>query len=515
LRTRRKWGVGAAAAVAALALAGWVTPTLAARHPLAATPHRGGTLTVGVDSDFVTLSPAMSSALIDRQVFINIFDPLLKFNQHMQVEPNLVTHWTISDNGLVYTLYLRHGVQFQDGTPFNAQAIIYNWEWEMNPANASPRLSNLKPIASLKAPNPYELIVTLKAPFAPFLDVLAGRAGMISSPTAMKKWGSQYGLHPVGTGPFEFVQWIKNDHLILQRNPHYWQKGQPYLNKIIYIPITNPVQEYQALETGEVQLVDGVAYQEMSSLKSDPLLHWAEKPGMGYADIELNTTQAPFNNVHNREAVNYAVDRQALIKLIYFGYAQPAYSQVSPSSWAYDPSIKIPYSDQLARQQLKLAGNPKGFSFTLLGDNDPVTLEEMQALQSQLAKVGITVKIEPVDFTTLLTDAINGNFQADILGWSGRADPDQNMYAFDTTGGSFNDPRYSNPEVDKLLLEAREATSQAVRAQYYRQAEAIVLQQAPYIFLAYPPIIQAWSPIVHGYQVYPDGLMRLQDVWVK
>jgi peptide/nickel transport system substrate-binding protein len=426
-----------------------------------------------------------------------------------------VTHWTITGGGRVYTLYLRRGVTFQDGTPFNAQAIIDNWKWELNPKNASPRITNLKPIESMVAVNPHELVVTLKEPYAPFLDVLAGRAGMISSPTAMKKWGSQYGLHPVGTGPFEFVQWIKNDHLILKRNPHYWQAGHPYLNEIVYIPITNPVQEFQALETGEVQLVDTVAYQEVSALKTNPLVHWGKKPGLGYADIELNTLQAPFNNVHNREAVNYAINRAALIKLIYFGYAEPAYSQIPPSSWAFDPSLKIPFSDQLAKQQLALAGNPAGFSFTLLGDNDPVTLEEMQAIQSQLAKVGITVHIEPVDFTTLLTDAIQGNFQADILGWSGRADPDQNMYAMDTTGGSFNDPRYSNPTVDALLQAAREASNQTVRAKDYREAAAIVLQQAPYIFLAYPPVIQAWATTVHGYQVYPDGLMRLDNVWVK
>lgn len=478
-------------------------------------PVRGGTLNVGIDSDFVTLDPAMSSALIDRQLYINVFDPLLKLSPTMHIEPNLVTHWTISHHGKTYTLYLRHGVKFQDGTPFNAQAVVYNWKWEMNPKNASPRLSDLKPVASLATPNDYEVVVSLKAPFAAFLSELTGRTGMISSPTAMEKYGSSYDLHPVGTGPFELVSWVKNDHLILKRNPNYWQKGKPYLNKIVYTPITNPQQEYNALITGQEDVIDSVAYQDVSQLPSNSSVHYADMTGLGYADLELNTSVAPLNNVHNREAINYAIDRQALIKLVYFGHTQSAYQQNPPSSWAYDPNLKVPFSDALAKQQLKEAGNPNGFSFTLIGDNNASTVQEMEAIQSELAKVGITVHLEPLDFTTLLTDATTGAYQADVLGWSGRPDPDQNTYAFDTTGGSFNDAKYSNPQVNTLLLEAREATSQSVRKNLYWQASKIILDQAPYIFLAYTPVIQAWSTNVQGYKAYPDDLMRFSNVWLK
>lgn len=497
--------------IAALAGCGGTSTTAPPAHSSKA----GGSITVGVSSDFVTLSPAMSSALIDRQAFINIFDPLVKLSPKMALEPNLVVHWTVSNAGKTYTLYLRKGVRFQDGTPFNAAAVLYNWKWEMNPTNASPRRSNLALVKSLAAPNPYTIVVKLKAPFAPFLYVLAGRTGMISSPTAMKKWGSAYGLHPVGTGPFEFVKWVQNSYLKLKKNPHYWQAGRPYLNQVTYTPIVDPTQEFNALTTNQVQLVDGVPGQDVASLPTySSTIHYSISPGLGYADMELNTTVAPLNNVHNREAIDYAINRQAIIKLIYFGTATPAYSQFSPASWAYDPNIKIPFSDALAKAQLVKAGNPSGFSFTLLGNNDPVTLQEMQLIQSELAKVGIKVHLSPVDFTTLLTDAIKGNYQADLLGWSGRPSPDQNSYAFDTTGGSFNDPRYSNPEVNSLLLQAREASSQATAASLYHQVARIVLHDAPYIFLAYPDNIKAWSVSVHGYVNYADGLMRLKNVWV-
>jgi len=205
--------ISSTALMAVLAGCG-TSSTSTATSTTSSAPRVGGTLNVGIDSDFVTLDPAMSSALIDRQLYINVFDPLLQLSPSMQIEPDLVTHWTVTNNSKTYTLYLRHGVEFQDGTPFNAQAVVYNWKWEMNPANASPRLSDLTPVASLATPNAYEVVVNLKTPFAAFLSELTGRTGMISSPTAMQKWGSAYDLHPVGTGPFEFVSWVQNDHLI-------------------------------------------------------------------------------------------------------------------------------------------------------------------------------------------------------------------------------------------------------------------------------------------------------------
>lgn len=477
--------------------------------------HYGGTLNVGIDSAFVTLNPAMSSALIDRQAYINIFDPLLKLSPNMKIQPNLVTHWKITNRGKTYTLFLRHGVKFQDGTPFNAQAIAYNFRWDLNPKNASPRRSNLQLITGMRTPNPYVLVVNLKARFAPFLSVLAGRAGMINSPTAMRKEGKNYQDHPVGTGPFEVVSWNPQGNLVLKKNPHYWQKGKPYLNRVVYTPIIQPTQEYNALLTGQVSLIDSVPYQDVIAAKHQPGIHSQVMNGLGYSSLELNTTSGPLRNFHNRSAINLAINRKALIRLIYFGHTRPAYSEYPPSSWAYNPKLTSPYSVADAKKQLRLAGDPKGFSVTLQMANNSTDQQMGQAIQSELAKVGIKVKLEPLDFTTLLENGVKGNYQMNILGWSGRVDPDQNSYAFDTTGGSFNFPRYSNPQVNKFLLQARESQSIKQRARLYNDAAKILLQQAPYVFIAYTPVIQAWSTSVHGYREYPDDLMRLANVWIN
>jgi peptide/nickel transport system substrate-binding protein len=237
--------------------------------------------------------------------------------------------------------------------------------------------------------------------------------------------------------------------------------------------------------------------------------------GLGTTSLELNTTAGPLRNWHNRSAIDYAINRKALINLIFFGHTRPAYSQYPPSSWAYNPNLKIPYSLADARKQLKLAGDPKGFSLTLQVVDSSTDEQMGEAIASELGKIGIQVKIEPLDFTTLLENAVNGNYQFNILGWSGRPDPDQNSYAFDTTGGSFNYPKYSNADVNRFLLQARESTNQSVRARLYNDAAKIVLQQAPYVFIAYTPVIQAWSTKVHGFREYPDDLMRLTSVWLQ
>ena len=385
----------------------------------------------------------------------------------------------------------------------------------MDPANASPQASSLTLVSSMSAPNSHTVVVNLKSPFSAFLSLLTDRLGMINSPTAMQKEGSSYASHPVGAGPFEVKSWNTEGNLVLVKNPHYWQKGKPYLNKVVYTPIVQPTQEYNALLTGQESLIDYVAYQDVNTLKNQPNIHSQVMAGLGYNAMELNTASGPLQNWHNRSAINYAINRQALINLIYFGHTHAAYEEYPPSSWAYNSSVKVPYSLTDAKKQLKLAGDPKGFTVTLQMENNSVNEQMGEAIQSELAKVGITVKLDPLDFTTLLENGVNGNYQMNILGWSGRPDPDQNAYAFDVTGGSFNYPKYSNPQVDQLLAKAREAKSQAQRKVLYNQVAQIILQQAPYVFIAYTPVIQAWSTSVHGFKVYPDDLMRLVNVWMK
>lgn len=469
-------------------------------------------LKVGIFADFVTLNPAKSAALIDEELYNNIYDPLLKLTTDGKLEPSLATKWTVSSDGKMYTFDLRNDVKFHDGTPFNAQAVIDNWNWIMDPKNASARSSDLALVQELSAPSPYQLVVKFKAPFSPFLGTLSDRTGLISSPTAMKKYGADYDLHPVGTGPFEFVSWNKNDKLTIKKNPNYWNPGMPKVDQIEFKPITNPAQKLNALVSGAVDIVDSLPFQDIPKVEKASGIKSGHATSFGMTMFWLNNTTPPFNNVSNRRALNMAINRDEINQLIYYGNAKPTYSQFSPASWANDPNVKAPNSLDAVKAELAKAGNPGGFAFTVTSGNDPDTLQLMQLVQSQLAKAGITMKIEPMDGNASFQKALNGDFKAFYGWWSGMVDPDQNSFAFDTKGSFFNLGKYENAQVDKLLQTARESMDQNERKKLYSQVATIVNDEAGYAFIVHQPVVNAWKDTVKGYEIYPDQLLRLGGV---
>ncbi len=492
-------------------------PLLALAAPsasLAAAIHHGagpsGVLNVGLQSDIVTMDPSLSSAYVDRQVMINIYDTLFQFSPQMKVEPDLVTHYTIGNDGKTYNLFLRHGVMFTDATPLNAQAVVFNLDRDRLPSSA--RASTLKPITSVTAKGQYEVVIQLSEPFSPLLTVLAGRSGMICSPKAVKAEGASYAANPVGSGPFEFVKWVRNDYIELKANPHYWQAGLPKVAEVMFHPITDPTTELNALKTGEIQIDDTVAAKDLATARADSAIHVWDQAGLGWQGIYINTKQAPFNNVDVREALQYAINRAVINRVINYNTATIAYTQFPPAQFAYDPSLVIPYDPTKAKALLAQAGLSKGFTFTMQGDNDPITNQELQLIQIMLKQVGITMNIQLLDFGTLLGNEIKENYQAMALGWSGRVDPSQNSYSFDVTGGSLNQTGFGNATIDQYMLKAQTYTSDKVRAKYYWAAAKLLDQYSPYVFLYFPATLQASSNKVQGFVGYPDGLMRLWNV---
>jgi peptide/nickel transport system substrate-binding protein len=470
------------------------------------------TLRVGIFTDFGTLNPAKSSLLIDEELYNNIYDPLIKMNKDGKLEPSLATKWTISDDGKTYTFDLRNDVKFHDGTPFNAQAVIDNWNWIMDPKNASARASDLALVQELSAPDPYKLVVKFKTPFSPFLGTIADRTGMISSPTAMKKYGADYDLHPVGTGPFEFVSWNKNDKLTIKKNPKYWDPSMPKVDIVEFKPISNPAQKLNALVSGDVDIVDSLPFQDIPKVEKTSGLKVGHAPSFGMTMFWLNNTKPPFNNVNNRRAINMAINRDEINQLIYYGNAVPTYSQFSPASWANDPNVKAPNSLDAVKAELAKAGNPDGFSFTVTCANDPDTMQLMQLAQSQLAKAGITMTLDPLDSNASFQKGLSGDFTAFYSWWSGMVDPDQNSFAFDTKGAFFNLGKYENPQVDKLLQAARESMDTNERKKLYSQVATIVNEEAGVVYVVHQPVVNAWRETVQGYDIYPDSLLRLGGV---
>jgi peptide/nickel transport system substrate-binding protein len=319
-------------------------------------------------------------------------------------------------------------------------------------------------------------------------------------------------MHPVGTGPFEFVSWNKNDKLTIKKNPNYWDRSKPKVDQIEFKPISNPAQKLNALVSGAVDIVDSLPFQDIPKVEKTNGIKSGHAISFGMTMFWINNTAPPFNNLNNRRALNMAINRDEINKLIYYGNAVPTYSQFSPASWANDTSVKAPNSLDAIKAELAKAGNPGGFSFTVISGNDPDTMQLMQLVQSQLAKAGITMKIEPLDSNASFQKALSGDFIAFYGWWSGMVDPDQNSFAFDTKGSFFNLGKYENPQVDKLLQAARESMDTNERKKLYSQVATIVNDDAGYAFVVHQPVVNAWKDNVKGYEIYPDSLLRLGGV---
>ncbi len=476
----------------------------------------GGKLTVGLNSDLSTLDPHKSTAAVDRQVFQLVYDKLVDIDEQLNIVPQLATGWKIADDGKTYTFTLVEGATFHDGTPFNAEAVKKNFERMLDAATASPRRSEIQQVTKVDAPDAKTVVLTLSQPFAPLLATLSDRAGMIISPKAIAEKGDDLARQPVGTGAFTFVEWVKGDHLTVTKNPTYWQKGLPYLDEVTYKPITEATQRLTGLKTNQLQLVDQIAGKDVEATKKDSSLVLSDVPSLGFTYITLQHGKPPFDNKALRQAVAYSFDREGINKVVFFNTGRAGQTPIPPSSWAYDDSV-APYKQNYdtVKQKLIEGGKPQGFSFTMLVTNSPEAIQLAEAYKAQLGEAKIVANIELLEFATLLDRSNKSEFEAVSLGWSGRPDPDGNVYNYFHSKGGGNRGNYNNPEVDKLLEQARAVAEPAQRKLLYTQATKLIAEDVPQVFIRFPAEIKVWQPAVQGYVHVPDGMMRLNAVSLK
>lgn len=481
----------------------------------------GGDLSVGITADVTTLDPAKSSSLYDRQVMLNLYDTLVRIDAQNTVQPLLASSWKyISPTELEFTL--RDDVKFHDGTPFNAEAVVFNIDRIKND-KTSPRNSEIATVASVKATDATHVVFTLTTAFTPLLATLTDRAGMILSPTAIQQAGDKLVNAPTGagSGAFMFSEWVKGDHLTLKANPNYWLKDKdgsklPYLQSLRYRPITNSGVMFSNLQTGNIQVSDAIDGNNLPAIKSNANLTYNQIPSLGFNGFELNTKAAPFDNVHVRRAVSWAINRQEILDNALKGLGVLANGPIPPSSWAFDKSFS-PYSPNVENAKRELAESGlSNVSFAMLvTSNSPINAQIAQFVQAQLEPVGIKMEIKQQTFTTILSDIDAGKFQAALVGWSGRPDPDGNMYAHFHTGGGFNEMQYSNPQVDTLLETARTATTEDDRTKAYQEAQKIIMDEAPYIFTTHPVAQQAMLKKVKNFTLLPTTILMFQAVWLE
>ena len=517
---RRFAGIGGALSVASLlAACGGASPAAApGQTPGSAgstAPKRGGTLKVALDSDIIGVDPHGASAGVDRSVYTSVYNGLVAPDKNLQIVLDLADSWTTPDDR-TYVFKLRSGVKFHDGTPCDADAVKKNFDWILDPANASPRRPEIEDIQDVAVVDPLTVKITLKNPFAPFLAIISDRAGYIVSPTARQKFGKDFTRNPVGTGPFQFVEWVKDDHVTFKRFEGYFEKDIPLLDQIVYRPIPDLTVALTELKTGNVDFLYRIDPKDVDDIKNTPGLTHLEGPGVGFQGLWVNTAKGPLATLALREAVSAALDRDALFATAYFGVGQIAQGPIPPSSWAYEASVPTVKRDlDRARAKLVEGGMPNGFSMVLKAQsNSPLQEKITQLVQAQLKDVGIAVQIQTLEFGALLKAGEQNDFDAMSLGWSGRIDPDGNIEPIFSTKGAFNYGKYTSPDVDTLIDRGRQTSDQAQRKKIYQDLQAKLNADAAYLFTYFPPTSFAAGSVVKGFQVTPDGLMRFKSTWV-
>ncbi|MGY6030270.1 glutathione ABC transporter substrate-binding protein GsiB [Phytobacter sp. AG2a] len=495
----RKWQVGVAVA-AALAAA----PALAAKD-----------VVVAVASNFTTLDPYDANDTLSQAVAKSFYQGLFGLDKDMKLQNVLAESYTVSDDGLVYTIKLRQGVKFQDGTDFNAEAVKANLDRASNADNKLKRYNLYKNIAKTDAVDATTVKVTLKEPFSAFINILAHPATAMISPKALAQYGKEIGFHPVGTGPYSLETWNQTDFVKVKKNPDYWQKGLPKLDSITWRPVVDNNTRAAMLQTGEAQFAFPIPYEQAALLEKNSKLELVASPSIMQRYISLNVTQKPFDNPKVREAINYAINRQALVKVAFAGYATPATGIVPPTlayaqsypAWKYDPAK--------ARELLKEAGFPNGFSTTLWSSHNHSTAQKvLQFTQQQLAQVGIKAQLTAMDAGQRAAEVeAKGQKESGVrmfyTGWSastGEAD-----WALSPLFASqnwpptlFNTAFYSNPQVDKDLVDALKTTNSEEKARLYKDAQDTIWKESPWVPLVVEKLVSAHNKNLTGFYIMPD-----------
>jgi len=487
----------------------------------------GGSVTFAMNSDISNMDPMLSGLFVDRHLMYAMYDSLVRVTPKGEIVPWLSALPTVSADGKSYTFKLRTDVKYHDGTTFDAESVKWNLD-RYRTTKESLRLGELAPIDTVTVVDPATVRVDLKAPSAPFLSVLVDRSGMMLSRKTVEAGGADFTrkAFKAGSGPFILTEAVKDDHYTFQRNPDWWQKAPngdklPYLDTVIIKPITDGDVRLTNVRTGNVQATNAVTGKDVPTVKGDSSLVYQEIAGIGYNSLVPNRSKGfLFEEPRYIKAVSLAMDRAELLaKGPAQGVGQVAYGPIAPSHFAYDPNFKPFEKADVAAAKKLVADVGKGpLKFELLvSSGDAATLQFAQLLKSQLEKAEITMDIKLLLFNEIVTlQQQHKHPGMTLIGWSGRIDPDGNVYDFNYTGRPNNDSAYSNKDVDALLDQTRTATDQAKRKELFQKAQqTFVVDDPSRIFYSFNAAQLLTAKNIQGFDVYPDQLPRFQTVWLK
>lgn len=485
----------------------------------AAAASHAQVLRIGMQDDPDTLDPHRSRTYAARIVFTSMCDKLVDIDAKLQFVPRLAKSWSWNDDSTQLTFKLRDDVVFHDGTKFDAAAAKANLDRALT-LPASQRKSELASVKQVDAPDAATLVITVKQPDATLLAQLSDRAGMMLSPKSFEgaDSASDVGRHPVCSGPYKFVERVQNDRIVLEKFDKYYDAKDFAFSKVVFLAIPDSTVRLSNLRSGGIDILERLNPSDVPQVKENPNLVFKPVTGLGFRQFMFNVSNGeraktnPFNDKRVRQAFQLTIDRQAIGDVIGGGIFPPAQQPFPLASPYLSDKFPVTKPDIAKAKALLKEAGMETVKAELTFANNTIESSTAEMVQAMAGQAGFQLSLRPTEYAAMLADSAKGNFQVDMRGWSGRVDPDGNIYSFVTCKGTLNDSKYCNPKVDELLKKARTVSDQAKRKAIYDEAQTILQDELPSMYIYYQP----WPFVVHkkvqGFDPYPDGMIRLKGV---
>jgi peptide/nickel transport system substrate-binding protein len=479
------------------------------------------TLRIGLAEDPDILDPTMARTYVGRIVFASLCDKLFDIDEKLNIVPQLALSHETSADGKAVTIKLRPGVKFHDGEPLDAEAAKFSFERHLT-MTGSFRKPEIASIERVEVVDPLTVRLVLKEPYSPLIAQLTDRSGMMVSPKAAKEAGDRFGLKPVCAGPYKFVERVQQDRIVFEKFQDYWDKANVHIDRIVYLPIVDSTVRLANLKSGGLDLIERVLATDIKDVRADKTLQLSTALELGYQGLDINVglgeaAKSPLGqSAKVRQALALAIDRNALNQVVFNGEFVPGNQWLNPESSYYQKSLPIPERDVAkAKALIKEAGVPTPIVVDFMVPQGAENKAISEVVQAMAAEAGFDMKIRITEFATSLKSAEAGEYQAYLIGWSGRTDPDGNLYTFHACNAPNNNGKYCNAEVDKLLNEARTFSDPAKRKPVYEKVAKILLDEGHILYLYHRKVLIAQTTKLDGFVLVPDGLVRVVGLKFK
>lgn len=513
--------------ILALLLAGAMTMSATAMTVCAEATSPDNDLVISIEGTVMSMDPQNISDTNAISATRGIYEELIHFDENQELEGVLAESWEVSEDSLTYTFHLRQGVKFHDGTDFNAAAVVANYDRVFNADNAlksrrtyfkTDAEGNETPrIASIETPDDYTVVFTLSEPYGVFINKLTQMCFI--SPAAIEEYGNDVMYHPCGTGPYVYGEWVEGDHVTMTRNDEYWGE-KPGVDSVTIKEVPEAGTRTAMFQTGESDLVYPLAADQRPVIEGTEGAEILTSVSNIMRYVTLNTNVEALSDVRVRQAMNYAIDKDAYVALMYGGYGEAATSTVPSVIQYYKEQTPYTFDLEKAKALMEEAGYADGFDLTIWGDNTTQEIKGMTFIQQQLAQIGINVEVVPMEPATVSEKIYVPLEDAEInmwyVNWSASdfsADSSMRalLYSSMCPPTSANTVYYNNPDFDKAMDDGLAAATEEEKAAFYQTAQELAWNDATWLFLGTDQIVYASQPYLDGVYVAPDGAIRYQE----